>query len=217
MIQIDEVAADARPLIEAFRQAGGLSFEKLGVEAARSAYERSCAANGLPPVASVDSVDMTLGSDGVRVRWYSAPATTASANRPVVLFLHGGGWVIGSLETHDSLCRYLAAQVLVDVVAVDYRLAPEWPYPAAIDDSRAATAALARGDLTGSPPPATAVLGDSAVAGNLEIRSPSLLGWAGAANECRLFGFLDAGTAYVNDALPEQDSKFNLWSYCFGS
>ncbi len=63
----------------------------------------------------------------------------------------------------------------------------------------------------------SAVLGDSAVAGNFELRSPSLLWWAGAANECRLFGFLDAGTAYVNDALPQQVSQYNLWSYGFGS
>ena len=57
---------------------------------------------------------------------------------PVVLFFHGGGWVMGSLSTHDGLCRRLAALTGLPVVAVDYRLAPEHPYPAAIEDSRAA-------------------------------------------------------------------------------
>jgi acetyl esterase len=57
---------------------------------------------------------------------------------PVVLFFHGGGWVMGSLSTHDGLCRRLAALTGLPVVAVDYRLAPEHRHPAAIEDSRAA-------------------------------------------------------------------------------
>jgi acetyl esterase len=58
---------------------------------------------------------------------------------PVVVFFHGGGWVIGSIETHDSICQQLAVQVPAVVVSVDYRLAPEHPYPAAVEDCLAAT------------------------------------------------------------------------------
>jgi hemolysin activation/secretion protein len=61
------------------------------------------------------------------------------------------------------------------------------------------------------------VLGDSAVVGNLEVRSPSLLWWAGTGNEWRLFAFLDGGAAYVNDPLPEQTTQYNLWSFGAGS
>lgn len=61
------------------------------------------------------------------------------------------------------------------------------------------------------------VLGDSAIAGSLELRSPSLLGWLGKNYEWRVFGFLDAGAAFVNEPLPEQVSQYNVWSLGVGS
>ena len=61
------------------------------------------------------------------------------------------------------------------------------------------------------------VLGDSAVAGTVELRSPSLLKWLGEGHEWRVFGFLDAGAVFVNDPLPEQITQSNVWSYGFGS
>lgn len=61
------------------------------------------------------------------------------------------------------------------------------------------------------------VLGDSAIAGTMELRSPSLLEWAGDGHEWRLFTFLDSGAVFINDPLPEQISQYNLWSYGFGS
>ena len=57
---------------------------------------------------------------------------------PILVFIHGGGWVIGGLETHDPLCIDLAIELDLPVVSVDYRLAPEHPFPAAFDDSLAA-------------------------------------------------------------------------------
>jgi acetyl esterase len=86
---------------------------------------------------------------------------------PVIVFIHGGGWVIGDLETHDPLCIDLALELDVPVIAVDYRLAPENPFPAAFEDSLAAAQWVAS-----SPPElgrqATGMLlaGDSA-GGNL--------------------------------------------------
>jgi acetyl esterase len=59
--------------------------------------------------------------------------------RGVIVYYHGGGWVIGDLDTHDTLCRQLTAEAGVSVIAVDYRLAPEHKFPAAVDDSWAAT------------------------------------------------------------------------------
>lgn len=71
----------------------------------------------------------------VRVYWPSE-----ESNLPAVIYYHGGGWVLGNLDTHDSLCRHLASEAGCVVVAVDYRLAPDAKFPAAFDDSFAATA-----------------------------------------------------------------------------
>ena len=63
----------------------------------------------------------------------------------------------------------------------------------------------------------SSVVGDSAVCGTLELRSPSLLSWLGERHECRVFVFLDGGETKLNDPLPQQTSQFNLWSYGIGT
>ena len=63
----------------------------------------------------------------------------AGGDRPVMVYFHGGGWVIGDLQTHHPFCLELARRCHCTVIAVDYRLAPEHPFPAALDDARAAT------------------------------------------------------------------------------
>ena len=94
-------------------------------------------------------------------------ATVAAAPAPVLIYYHGGGWVIGDLDTHDPLCAEIARVLGVSVLSVDYRLAPEHPFPAATEDCLAATQWLA-----GSPAeighPVTGIIpaGDSA-GGNL--------------------------------------------------
>ena len=98
-------------------------------------------------------------SPGRPVRLYR-PTADASA---VVLYLHGGGWVIGDLETHDRACRRLAAHSGVSVLALDYRRAPEDPWPAAVDDTIAALRWIAaEPSAVGIPPGAVAIAGDSA-------------------------------------------------------
>ena len=84
---------------------------------------------------------------------------------PVMVFIHGGGWVIGDLETHEPLCIDLAIELDVPVVAVDYRLAPEFPFPAAFEDALAAARWIASG-ATGRVPTGLFLAGDSA-GGNL--------------------------------------------------
>src|SRR5438874_3742572 len=79
-----------------------------------------------PPVAAVHDVD----AGGVPARLY----VPSPDGVPVVVYLHGGGWVLGGLATHDALCRTLADRSGCAVLAVDYRLAPEHPYPAAFED-----------------------------------------------------------------------------------
>jgi acetyl esterase len=84
-----------------------------------------------PQVRTVTDVD----ADGVPARRYAD-----GDDLPVLLYAHGGGWVMGDLETHDGLCRHLAAATGWAVLSVDYRRAPEAPHPAAIDDVEAALA-----------------------------------------------------------------------------
>ncbi len=126
----------------------------------REAYHGLVAAAGVgPELASVADAD----ADGVPVRIYRDGDT-----RGVLVFYHGGGWVIGDLDTHDEVCRQLAKQSGATVVAVDYRLGPEAVFPAAVDDSWTALqwVAAQRESLTGDPDAKVAVSGDSA-GGNL--------------------------------------------------
>jgi len=82
-----------------------------------------------PALAQVADVD----AGGVPCRWYAS-----DSHEFLMLFAHGGGWVMGDLDTHDALCRHLAAATGAAVLAVDYRRAPEHPYPAGLDDVHAA-------------------------------------------------------------------------------
>jgi len=103
----------------------------------------------------MEVADATIAGVGVRV--FDPPETITP---PVLVWFHGGGWVQGSVRTHDRPCRALAHRAGCRVVSVDYRLAPEHPFPAAVDDAWAVTAAVA----AWSQP--VAVGGDSA-GGNL--------------------------------------------------
>jgi len=90
-----------------------------------------------------------------------------AAGSPLLVYFHGGGWVLGDLDSHDSLCRYLAKLADVRVLSVDYRRAPEHPFPAAADDALAAFQfAVTNAGALGADPNAIAVGGDSA-GGNL--------------------------------------------------
>jgi acetyl esterase len=112
------------------------------------------------PVGSVRDFTLPGPSGPLRVRHY-APA--AGGPQPLTVYLHGGGFTIGDLETHDEPCRILCASASVHVLAVEYRLAPEHPFPAALDDARAALrwAQDHAGEL-GADPARVAIGGDSA-------------------------------------------------------
>jgi acetyl esterase len=114
-----------------------------------------------------DDVTMREASaDGVPVRIYTPGGDSATA-RPVVVYIHGGGWTIGCATDYDPLTRVLAAEVGAVVVSVDYRLAPEHPHPAAVDDCWTALQwVVAHAAEFGADPERIAVAGDSA-GGNL--------------------------------------------------
>lgn len=94
-------------------------------------------------------------------------ANSADGQRPAILYFHGGGWVIGDLESHHPFCQVLAARSAATVIAVDYRLAPEHPYPASNEDCQAAAEWLAANlDAVGPNNGSLVIAGDSA-GGNL--------------------------------------------------
>ena len=132
----------------------------------RQAYLDLCSAFARPHPEGVKAMDRTIKTEGVDipVRVYRPAAGGAL---PAVLFFHGGGWVLGDLDSHDHVCRSLANRVPCVVVSVDYRLGPEAKFPAAVDDSYAATEWVAAhaGEL-GIDPGRIAIGGDSA-GGNL--------------------------------------------------
>jgi acetyl esterase/lipase len=101
----------------------------------------------------------------VRVRCYESRAHSRPG--PLVLFFHGGGWVQGSIRGYDAVCAQVASRVAALVVSVEYRLAPEHPFPAAMEDCYdAACWAVSRAEVLGVDPSRVAVMGDSA-GGNL--------------------------------------------------
>lgn len=133
--------------------------------AQRLAYARLCAALNPPRPVALEVVDLSLA--GVAVRRYLPAEAMPAAGWPALLYLHGGGWMLGNLDSHDFFCAHLAARLGVMVLAADYRLAPEHPFPAALEDCLSVWQALLT-DRLGVPlnPLALAVAGDSA-GGNL--------------------------------------------------
>ena len=155
------------PMLLAVLEAFPMQFDDLGSMTAQEV--RTLFEQGNPPpgedVASVEDLEVP-GPDGpLPVRVYRPDGAAVPA--PVVVFFHGGGWVLGSIATHDATCRGLANRTGAVYVSVDYRLAPEHPYPAAPEDCYAATCWVAdhAADL-GVDPGRLAVAGDSA-GGNL--------------------------------------------------
>lgn len=149
-------------LLDKIARANRPPFHALGVRDARAAYNAGAEVLDLPraPLARVENIELP-GGDGRprRARLYAA----SFEELPVLLYLHGGGFTIGNLETHDSLCRQLALRSGAAVVAFDYRLAPEHRFPAAVDDAWAAMRWLAgQGATLGLDGARLAVGGDSA-------------------------------------------------------
>jgi len=135
------------------------------VAEARAAYELVAGAGGEPPaLEAVDDCTFPGPSGDVALRIYSP---MGAGPFPVIVFFHGGGFTIGSLDSHDPVARQLCARAEAVVVSVDYRLAPEHPFPAAVDDSFAAlTWVAANAAELGADGARLAVCGDSA-GGNL--------------------------------------------------
>lgn len=159
---------DALRALEIGHAAGGEPFENGSVAAARVAYNASFPTQQgeHEPVAATSHQEIGGPNGPVTIRIHrgiGAPRAGARA----VLYLHGGGWVIGNLNSHDEICRWLANLSNAVVVCADYRLAPEHKFPAGLEDCMASLRFMAEnaGEL-GIDPARIAVAGDSA-GGNL--------------------------------------------------
>ncbi len=163
------LASDIQALIRLSEWAGeeSITAESSPHEAREATRVASASATGPPlPMDRVEGLDLPGPEGPIPARLY-VPRGPAQQPRPLLVYFHGGGWVIGDLDTHDGLCRFLATHADVVVLSVDYRLAPEHPFPAAVEDSFAAFAwASSHAGEIGADPTRIAVGGDSA-GGNL--------------------------------------------------
>lgn len=155
----------ARALLDQIAASSVPSLEVLPVAEARAVFEAMSRNRGDKlALARVEDRRIPGPAAEIPVRIYTPEGQTPL---PVLVFYHGGGWVIGSLESHDGLCRALARAVPAVVVSVDYRLAPEHPFPAGMEDSYAALCWVAENAAAlGGDPERIAIGGDSA-GGNL--------------------------------------------------
>jgi len=131
----------AHAVIQAVSALGNPPLEQQTPSQARELYAARKALTDASPrtVQTVTNVDFHGPGGNISLRHYRPQGSVASQPLGTVLYFHGGGYVVGSLESHDTVCRHLCAQSGCAVVAVDYRLAPEHRFPAAFEDCLAAT------------------------------------------------------------------------------
>jgi acetyl esterase len=151
---------EAQQLLAALEEAGLPPFEQMTVPQAREAAKGFADLQGEPEEIATEDRTIPGPAGDIPVRIYTS---AGEGPKPVIVYFHGGGWVIGNLDTVDKPVRGIANRTGAVVVSVDYRLAPEQVYPAAFDDSYAATVWVAEHAAElGGDPARVAVAGDSA-------------------------------------------------------
>jgi len=131
------------PIVKGFldqmKAAGGPKMSEVGAEAARAQFAALMQLAGPKdvPVGKTENRIVPTATGGVPIRIYT-PVASGGDPMPALVYYHGGGFVIGNIDTHDGPCRMLANEGGFRVIAVDYRLAPEHKFPAALDDAFAA-------------------------------------------------------------------------------
>ncbi|HYM04382.1 MAG TPA: alpha/beta hydrolase [Stellaceae bacterium] len=158
----------AKLFLDFLAQAHRIPYCEITPEQARAQFTEFCQRMKKQCEWDVEASDHTIpGPAGPVPTRLFRPRAAGSALLPVLIYFHGGGWCIGDIETHDAVCRQLSDSAGCAVLAVDYRLAPEHPFPAGLDDCFATVQWVARdGASLGLDPLRIAVGGDSA-GGNL--------------------------------------------------
>lgn len=161
---------DAAAVYQAFQDAGRPAYETLTADEARAYYSAARLVSNpeARELASVQELAIPGPAGDIPARVYTPKALRQDNGlAPALVFFHGGGWVIGDLDTHDVVCRAIADDGQLVVISIDYRLAPEHKFPAAVDDAIAATGWIAsHAKKLGIDPERLCVGGDSA-GGNL--------------------------------------------------
>jgi len=158
----------AQRVLDIGRAAAAAPFEEGTPDDARAAYDAGCPTlqGDKEPVNSIEDIEITGPGAPITLRIYRGKGTPVSG-APALLYLHGGGWVIGNLESHDEICRWFANLAGCVVVCPDYRLAPEHKFPTGLQDCEAALVHMAgAANELGIDAARIAVAGDSA-GGNL--------------------------------------------------
>lgn len=161
----DRLDGDVGVSLQSLKVVGGTDIADQGPRDARRNVDRQgyLAGSGGPASLPVATVEHRL-IGGVRVRIYSPAGALDGADGPAsaLIYFHGGGFVTGSLDSHDSTCRYLCNRAAVRVFSVDYRMAPEYPFPAPLEDAATVVCAALDGEVPGIDPDHVIVGGDSA-------------------------------------------------------
>ncbi len=161
------IREDVRAALAMFNQSTGPKMQDSTPEIARQMTESMIDVLELPAPALQRRTDLNIPGPAGAIPARLYQAGTPDGPAPLIVYYHGGGWVVGSLATHDSLCAEIARLTGWTVVSVAYRLAPEAPFPAGVDDAIAAARWLATAsDLAGHPISGLVLAGDSA-GGNL--------------------------------------------------
>jgi acetyl esterase len=172
-----EIDPDMLPILEAMRAAPAVDYPALPIEEARAMFNRGVApwAALAPQNLVIDELSIPGATAPMRARLYRP----RRERLPLIVFVHGGGWTFGSVDSHENETRYLALASGAAVLGFDYRLSPECPFPGPLDDVLAALAAI-RGGALGETVDATrlAIAGDSAGA-NLALGAMLALREAG--------------------------------------
>ncbi|TAK92052.1 MAG: alpha/beta hydrolase [Burkholderiaceae bacterium] len=127
-------------ILKAIERAGQPEYPDIGAQAARALHEKGAPALDLKPmpVFHTDEVQIPVGAHSIPARLYHPRETHWAAPQPLLIWYHGGGFTVGSVASYDPVCRMLANAADCLVLSVDYRLAPEYKFPTAVDDAFAA-------------------------------------------------------------------------------
>jgi acetyl esterase len=160
---------DCVRVLSLLRDTGLPPVEKLTPPEARNNYRRTRSLLDAPAAKVAEARDLAApGTAGpIALRLYRGFGGETGSPSPALVYYHGGGWVIGDLDTHDSACRSIANAAACTVIAVDYRLAPEHKYPAAVQDCEAATVWIAEHAAELGIDPARIAVGGDSAGGNL--------------------------------------------------
>jgi acetyl esterase len=166
---------DDQQVLDMMKAAGRPPVAALQPEEARKMYRASRAAlqPELPGVAELRDLSAPGPAGFIPLRLYRGIGTKPGP-LPVMVFYHGGGYVIGDLDTHDYVCRKLANVAQCCVIAVDYRLAPEHKFPAAVEDSAAALRWIVKEAISLSVDPSRVAVGGDSAGGNLSANMAHL-------------------------------------------